>query len=211
MRNMREYIEPNYNDDLVNKASEDCQIMQFGMHTVKVISNSLYLVEGIRLLCEELLTSRFCTQKLLFIESRFIYRYPWGMAEGDFRSYKVFYLSEGRGKALRFYINGIDIDASLYDWRKTINQVVTSQLRVTDALAKIIEPLTAREREVYALLLDNRTATQISDILSIDRKTVYCHRRNIAQKFHCDNSLHLSLLIVSDNFRLENIFNRNTR
>ena len=50
-----------------------------------------------------------------------------------------------------------------------------------------LEVLSAREKEVLALISDGKSAKEISEVLCISRNTVDVHRRNLMQKLGCEN------------------------
>lgn len=69
-----------------------------------------------------------------------------------------------------------------------VAQVVLQHVRVTSTDdEKETGPLTEREREVLKLVVEGYTNQQIADLLCLSKRTVMCHRANIASKLGIHN------------------------
>lgn len=56
--------------------------------------------------------------------------------------------------------------------------------------------LTPREREIFVLLIDNKTTKDISSILSISEKTIRNHISNVIQRLNCVNRSNAILELI---------------
>ena len=69
-----------------------------------------------------------------------------------------------------------------------VAQMVLQHVRViSDDDEKEASPLTEREREVLKLVVEGYTNQQIADLLCLSKRTVMCHRANIASKLGIHN------------------------
>ncbi|MHB1130877.1 MAG: response regulator [Chloroflexota bacterium] len=57
--------------------------------------------------------------------------------------------------------------------------------------AEDLSPLTEREREVLKLVVEGNTSQSIADLLCVSKRTVMCHRANIAAKLSIHNRTEL--------------------
>lgn len=62
------------------------------------------------------------------------------------------------------------------------------------------QSLTEREKEIFKLIVDERTSKEISETLFISTRTVETHRKNILQKMGVKNSIKLIRLAFETNF-----------
>jgi RNA polymerase sigma factor (sigma-70 family) len=77
---------------------------------------------------------------------------------------------------------------------------VTDTLDEADRFRYNCHNLTQREREIFKLIVDEKTTKDISEELYISPRTVETHRKNILQKLGLKNSMKLIKLAVETNF-----------
>ncbi|WP_266364479.1 response regulator [Tellurirhabdus rosea] len=65
--------------------------------------------------------------------------------------------------------------------------------------ASLIEPLTQREKEVTALIIDGLTNEQIAERLFLSPLTINTHRKNILNKLGCRNTATLVKYVLENN------------
>ncbi|TGK92770.1 DNA-binding response regulator [Leptospira brenneri] len=73
---------------------------------------------------------------------------------------------------------------------------IVDQLDFGDNLAKKIETLTKREKEIIAHLMDGKINREIASDLQLSIRTVEAHRSSIMQKLEIDSSIKLAQIIL---------------
>lgn len=61
---------------------------------------------------------------------------------------------------------------------------------------QLIQPLTRREKEIVALIVEGFTNEEIADRLSLSKATIDTHRKNAMSKLNCKNTAALVKLVI---------------
>lgn len=78
--------------------------------------------------------------------------------------------------------------------QQTFGYIVIVRVRPTRLRMKPVEPLTARQRDVYELLLDGATNKHIAHELNLSMGTVHSHVRDVLHKFRVRSRVELITL-----------------
>ncbi|MCK5741773.1 MAG: helix-turn-helix transcriptional regulator, partial [Chlorobi bacterium] len=72
-----------------------------------------------------------------------------------------------------------------------LQSIMTSLTNTTAEHNETYEQLTKREKEILSLIVKEKRSSEIADDLSISKRTVETHRRNIMKKLHANNTVSL--------------------